>query len=325
MPPEVVENPFPFRSALWTLAYSYFFWFEMFCIMLLVLLTGPNLISRDLRFNALPLYLSRPLTRLDYFIGKLGVIGTLVAALAILPALAAYLLGVCFSLDLTVVRDTWRLLPAILLFGLLIVVSAGTLMLALSSLSRRSLYVGIAWAGLWLIGWTLATVLDGIQQVSIRRDIWEKGPRVAVFHPSGKDRPQTPEEWKRFREQQVRLINQKEPEIDKALAEAARSDWRPLCSYTANLERLGEELLQTDAAWVVIGRSIEKAKAVPKSLIPGLPLLGFKPPEPINERRWADKKVPQYPWIWSAGVLAGLLGLSLWTLNTRVKSLDRLK
>ena len=48
--------------------------------MLLVVLAGPNLISRDLRFNALPLYFSRPLTRLDYFLGKLGVIAALVAA-----------------------------------------------------------------------------------------------------------------------------------------------------------------------------------------------------------------------------------------------------
>ncbi len=45
----------------------------------------------------------------------------------------------------------------------------------------------------------------------------------------------------------------------------------------------------------------------------------------VNERRLADQLVPQYPWIWSAGVLAGLLGLSLWTLSMRVKSLDRLR
>ena len=119
--------------------------------MLLVVIVGPNLISRDLRFNALPLYFSRPITRLDYFLGKLGVIAALVAAVAVLPAVAAYVLGVCFSLDLTVIRDTWRLLPASILYGLVIVVSAGTLMLALSSLSRRSLYVGIAWIGLWII------------------------------------------------------------------------------------------------------------------------------------------------------------------------------
>ena len=86
------------------------------------------------------------------------------AAVAVLPAVAAYVLGVCFSLDLSVIRDTWRLLPASILYGLVIVVSAGTLMLALSSLSRRSLYVGIAWVGLWIISSAVAGVLGGIQQ-----------------------------------------------------------------------------------------------------------------------------------------------------------------
>ena len=34
---------------------------------------------------------------------------------------------------------------------------------------------------------------------------------------------------------------------------------------------------------------------------------------------------PQYPWYWSAGVLAILLGLSACILNYRVRSLDRLR
>ena len=34
---------------------------------------------------------------------------------------------------------------------------------------------------------------------------------------------------------------------------------------------------------------------------------------------------PQYPWYWSASVLAGLFGLSACVLHFQVKSLDRLK
>ncbi len=100
-PRGITDDPHAFRQAIWTLAYSFFFKTELYFIMLLVTLAGPNLISLDLRFNALPLYFSRPLTRLDYFLGKLGVIAALVAAVAVLPAAAAYVLGVCFSLDLT--------------------------------------------------------------------------------------------------------------------------------------------------------------------------------------------------------------------------------
>jgi hypothetical protein len=107
--------------------------------------------------------------------------------------------------------------------------------------------------------------------------------------------------------------------MQQAEAEAAKTDWRPLCSYTANLRRLGEAMLNTDAAWVEIGRAIEAQRAAVS------PFFGPGESDPINNRRLADQLVPQYPWIWSAGVLAGLLGLSLWILSTRVKSLDRLR
>ena len=65
-----------FRVEVWTIGYTYFMDVELLLSMVLILLAGPNLISQDLRFNAMPLYFSRPLRRIDYFLGKLGVIGT---------------------------------------------------------------------------------------------------------------------------------------------------------------------------------------------------------------------------------------------------------
>ena len=61
LPREVIAQPQEFRSAIWTVSYAYFFKAELVCSLFLVLIVGPNLISRDLRFNALPLYFSRPL------------------------------------------------------------------------------------------------------------------------------------------------------------------------------------------------------------------------------------------------------------------------
>jgi ABC-2 type transport system permease protein len=300
LPPGVAADPHAYRQAIWTIAYSTFFKFEIFFIMLLMVIAGPNLISRDLRFNALPLYFSRPLRRLDYFVGKLGVIAALVAAVAVAPAVVAYVFGICFSLDLGMIRDTWRLLPATVGYGLVIVASTGTLMLALSSLSRRSLYVGIAWGGLWLISSAVAGVLGGIQRDTIAHPIWQEQNAQASADRSAN----------------YVLVHER---VEQALAEAAPTNWRPLFSYTANLERLGEALLDTDAAWVEIGRAMK----VPQSVFQQF--LGGRGAPPANERLLADRMVPQYPWIWSAGVLAGLLGISLWTLSMRVKSLDRLK
>jgi ABC-2 type transport system permease protein len=152
LPDEFKNGPRQFRGTMWTLAVYGFFQIQLFFSMLLVLFVGPSLISQDLRFNAVPLYFSRPLRRLDYFVGKLGVIGTYLSAVSIVPLLVAYLLGLCFSLDVTVIRDTARLLLVSVLYGVVVVVSAGTLMLALSSLSRNSRYVGAMWLAVWIVG-----------------------------------------------------------------------------------------------------------------------------------------------------------------------------
>jgi ABC-2 type transport system permease protein len=159
--PDAIKNaPREFRVPIWTLAYDYFFQVEMFFIMILVVIVGPGLISQDLRFNALPLYFSKPLRRIDYFVGKLGVIGFYLGAVAVVPAVFAYVLGLGFSLDLGVVRDTGGVLLGSIGYGVVIMLSAGTLMLAMSALSRNSLYVGAIWVGIWLISGAAGSILS---------------------------------------------------------------------------------------------------------------------------------------------------------------------
>jgi ABC-2 type transport system permease protein len=174
LPGDMLLEPRAYRATAWTLLYSFFFKVEMFFIMLLVVTAGPSLISADLRFNALPLYFARPLTRLDYFLGKLGVIAALVAAVAVVPAVFAYIVGVIFSLDLGVVADTYPVLLGSAAYGVVITLSAGTFMLALSSLSRRSLYVGIAWFGVWWVSGGVAGMLIGLQMESVRREVFQQ-------------------------------------------------------------------------------------------------------------------------------------------------------
>jgi ABC-type transport system involved in multi-copper enzyme maturation permease subunit len=357
LPPDVVQDPQAYRQVVWTLAYSFFFKVEMFFIMLLVAVAGPGLISQDLRFNALPLYFARPLTRLDYFLGKLGVIGALVLSVAVGPALFAYLMGVCFSLDLSVIKDTYPVLLGSVAYGLIVTISVGTFILALSSLTRRSLYVGITWAGLWIISGSIATILTGIHRVSVQRDLerqdmnrWvsenppPKGaqlsqaggmpyPAVRVNPKNGQfqlvglqpEQEKEGERWyKDFREAQTRSWQTSQREQGKAL----RGDWRPMCSYVANLERMSDVLLDTDGAWVTVGKSVERARQTTFAKGFGAAPRGRGGPREMpasNERQFADQMVPQYPWWWSAVVLAVLLGLSIWILTRRVKSLDRLK
>jgi ABC-2 type transport system permease protein len=344
-PPDVVASPREYRSAVWTIAYSYFFKAELLCAVFLVLTVGPSLVSRDLRFNALPLYLSRPVRRIDYFAGKLGVIGYFLLVTLVAPAVAAYLLGLGFSLDLGVVADTHRVLWASLGYGLVVTLSAGTLMLALSSLSRRSIYVGLAWAGLLFLGHTVSAILVGIQQEADEQEVvrsgldeWVRdhpppdGVEMRGPYPMGRYRPpkdkaatQTPEE--KARERWLTAWNaahsQLLVEAETKQAERSRTDWRPLLSYANSLDRLGDWLLDTDAAWVTLGAAIERprAMAAPLARTQGVDL----PAGPVNDRRLADRMTWQFPWYWSAAVLGGLWLVCVFVLTRRVKSLDRLK
>lgn len=151
LPEEIKSGPKAYRTAFWTMAFEVFFRIQTPLAMILVLLVGPDLISQDLRFNAMPLYFSRPLRRIDYFLGKLGVIAVFLMAVTILPALAAYVLGVAFSFELSVFRDTLPLLLGALAFGAVLVLSSGTLMLAISSLTRNARFVGAAWLAFWIV------------------------------------------------------------------------------------------------------------------------------------------------------------------------------
>ncbi len=278
-PPELIAEPKTYRLTVWTICYRYFLEVELPLSMIVVLLVGPSLISQDLRFNALPLYFSRPLRRWDYFVGKLGVIAWFLGMVIVFPSLLAWGLGLLFSLDVTIVWDTAGLLLACLAYGAVVVVSAGTLILALSSLSRNSRYIALFWVALWFVSSIVATILAGVDADQRRAE---------------HDRKQRAQ----------KSIQNAQAERWKAELEASRHNWRPLVSYTGNLSRIGQYLLGVDAAWEKWSR--------------------LRPPEE-RDQFLADSLGPQYPWYWSAGVLAVLLGLSACILNYQVRSLDRLK
>src|SRR6266498_4173973 len=55
------------------------------------LLVGPPLVSRDLRNNALPLYLCRPFSRTEYVLGKMSVLLILLSLITWVPQLLLFL------------------------------------------------------------------------------------------------------------------------------------------------------------------------------------------------------------------------------------------
>jgi ABC-2 type transport system permease protein len=301
--PEVMADPKSYRVEIWTLCYEYFLLTELRFSMILILLVGPTLISGDMRFNALPLYFSRPVRRIDYFLGKLGVIGAFLAMVLIIPSLIAFALGLLFSLDFSIVRDTFSLMVASVGYGVIMTLSAGLLILALSSLSRNSRYIALFWLGVWFVSSIVGTVLETVN----REQRMSNRYRAAYQMRSAQNanaQPQTAQERQRQFEAQLAAQRKVFDEIERDELEAAKTDWRPLVSYTANLARVGQAMLGSDACWKRMSMNL---------------------PENGRGRFLMENMGPQYPWYWSAGVLIVLMGVSACILNFRVKSMDRLK
>ena len=68
--------------------------------MLLTTFAGAGLIANDLRSGAILVYLSRPLTKADYVLGKLLVLLVLNVSVTLVPAVLLYLVGAALAPDI---------------------------------------------------------------------------------------------------------------------------------------------------------------------------------------------------------------------------------
>ncbi|GIW88144.1 MAG: hypothetical protein KatS3mg108_2468 [Isosphaeraceae bacterium] len=303
LPEPIKQGPKAYRTTIWTIAFHWFLWIEVGVAMLLVLLVGSDLISQDLRFNAIPLYLSRPMRRLDYFAGKLGVIAAFLAAVMVVPVLLAYTIGVAFSLDLTVIPDTGRILLGAVLYGLLVALVCGLVMLALSSLSRNSRLVAMMWAGLWLISGMISQSVGSSLRHQDQRRPWEI---ISFTH---------------------NLHRVRQALLDTEAAHRQLQDLLTQAQKAAEAAASGE---------LPGGLSSLPPPSQPRGPLARLFRPRRPPTHPELTQRIRSSAVEQnetlrnllvspYPWTWSAAVLGGLSLASIGVLSTRVRSLDRLK
>lgn len=123
---------------------------------------GAGLIANDRRANALQLYLSKPLTSAEYIAGKMAILFLFLVFVTWAPAMGLLLVQAIFAGSFAFIRNNAYLLPAITLFSLAQVVLASSTMLALSSLSKSSRFVGIMYAGLMFFTAALFQALRGI-------------------------------------------------------------------------------------------------------------------------------------------------------------------
>jgi ABC-type transport system involved in multi-copper enzyme maturation permease subunit len=119
-----------------------------FVVFIMTIYAGAGLIANDRRANALQIYLSKPLMRSEYIAGKAAVLFTFILFITFVPAILLLLLQVAFAGSFDFLVKNMFLFPAITVAALLEALLCTFAMLALSSLSNSSRYVGILYAGI---------------------------------------------------------------------------------------------------------------------------------------------------------------------------------
>jgi ABC-type transport system involved in multi-copper enzyme maturation permease subunit len=119
-----------------------------FFVFIITIYVGAGLIANDRRANALQIYLSKPLMRTEYIAGKAAVLFVFLLLVTLVPAILLLLLQVMFKGSFDFLKANLFLFPAITVSTLLQALLATFTMLALSSLSKSSRYVGILYSGI---------------------------------------------------------------------------------------------------------------------------------------------------------------------------------
>jgi len=141
-------------------------------ILALTVLVGSGLIGRDRAAGAMPLYLSRPITRLDYALGKFCVLAWFLGSLTLAPSLLLWICGYAWSPRPDAFAQMWPELPRIFVHGGVIILTYTSTMLAVSALFRRPMFAGLVWFATFIF-------LPGFLAIAGLRFGWDRLPALA--------------------------------------------------------------------------------------------------------------------------------------------------
>ena len=136
-----------------------------FLIALLAIFGGSGLIATDLKNNALSLYLSKPISWIDYLIGKCAVIGILLGCLTLVPGLLLFLEHALLT-DTPFLKENYWIPLSIIAYSAIIMLSASLLMLLFSSLTSNPRYAIIGFCAVWFGSPVIYEILKAITRTS---------------------------------------------------------------------------------------------------------------------------------------------------------------
>ncbi|WP_439629060.1 ABC transporter permease subunit [Gemmata sp.] len=141
-----------------------FIWYQGYVLIILLALAGSVLVGNDFFHGSLPFYLSKPIGRWHYVLGKCLAIGVFVNVLVTLPAIGLWVeAGLLYDWK-TYYLDNLDLLLGILGYGLVLTVAMSLLVVATAVWVRRAVPMVMIWMGLFvflrMLGDQLAREVD---------------------------------------------------------------------------------------------------------------------------------------------------------------------
>jgi ABC-2 type transport system permease protein len=142
--------------------YRNFIAYQGHIVMIVLALAGAVLIGNDIRFGTLPFYLSKPLSRWHYLLGKALAIAVFINLMTTLPAEALFIqYGLLESWEYFF--DSSRLFFGILGYGAVQTVSLCLILLATATWLRKTVPLVMTWTTLFFFCRLLANaVVDGL-------------------------------------------------------------------------------------------------------------------------------------------------------------------
>ncbi len=151
-----------------------FIWYQGYVLVIVLALAGSVLVGNDFSHGSLPFFLSKPIGRWHYILGKCLAIGAVINLLTTFPAILLWVeAGLLYDWK-SYYLDNFTLLLGIIGYGLVLTLTLSPLTVATAVLVRRTAPMAMIWMGLFvLLPMLSGSLVESVDDTGWRLfDVW---------------------------------------------------------------------------------------------------------------------------------------------------------
>ena len=152
-----------------------FIWFEGYIAMIVLALAGAILVGNDFQHGSLSFYLSKPIAKWHYLLGKILAVGGFINLMTTIPAIILFIQAGLLKEWKSYYINEFPLFLGILGYGLLLTITLGLLLVTTAVLVRQTVPLIMIWTGIFVLCRTLGGFLVEGQRLDARWrliDLW---------------------------------------------------------------------------------------------------------------------------------------------------------